>query len=203
MDTGDRILKLRKELGLSRKELSEVSGVSESAIKQYETKKREPRVEQLQKLSRALLTDMPYLVNGKEPIENSIFDEKIKNEYKLLRLKVGDGIASEDEKKRYFDLHKQVGIEGMKRMQESIHGADFFLPDASGQIVDSSDSKDNRNDYVTVSFQPSEMTDTDLEIVLTIFKNKATGENSAEFIKDLEFELERRKNNGGVKNGET
>lgn len=54
MDIGNRILTLRKELGYSRKVLSDKSKVSESAIKQYETGKRQPKIEQLQLIADAL-----------------------------------------------------------------------------------------------------------------------------------------------------
>lgn len=62
MDLDKQLLSLRKEQRKSRRELSELSGVSESAIKQYETGKRQPRLEQLRNLAAALDTPLGDLV---------------------------------------------------------------------------------------------------------------------------------------------
>lgn|GEM_PF-3310144 len=62
LNLGERMLLFRKEQGKSRRELSELSGVSESAIKQYETGKRQPRLEQLQKIAVALEVSLGELL---------------------------------------------------------------------------------------------------------------------------------------------
>ena len=64
MSAGKHILALRQKQNKSRRELAELSGVSESAIKQYETGKRQPRVEQLQRLADALGVDLRVLVGA-------------------------------------------------------------------------------------------------------------------------------------------
>ena len=62
----DVLKKIRKERGLTQKELSAKSKVSENAIKQYEGGKRNPRTEQLEKLAEALGVS-PALLLGVEP----------------------------------------------------------------------------------------------------------------------------------------
>lgn len=54
MTIGERIKFIRHEKKLSRRELSETSGVSEIAIKQYESELREPRIKQLKNIADAL-----------------------------------------------------------------------------------------------------------------------------------------------------
>ena len=49
MTTGELIREHRKRMGLTQKRLGELSGTSESTIKQYELGKRQPRIEQLKK----------------------------------------------------------------------------------------------------------------------------------------------------------
>lgn len=57
MTVGERIRKARKEHGLTQKLLGQLSGTSEGTVRQYEIGKRQPRIEQLQKIADAL--DVP------------------------------------------------------------------------------------------------------------------------------------------------
>jgi len=54
MNIGDKIRNYRKISGVTQKELGELSGTSERTIQQYEGGKRQPRIEQLQKIANAL-----------------------------------------------------------------------------------------------------------------------------------------------------
>lgn len=54
MTTGQRIKAARMKAGLTQKELSTKLGVSESFIAQYETDKRNPKIETLEKIAHAL-----------------------------------------------------------------------------------------------------------------------------------------------------
>lgn len=55
---------LRKNKGLSMKELGEIIGVAESTISQYETGKREPDFETLLKLGEYFNVSVDYLLRG-------------------------------------------------------------------------------------------------------------------------------------------
>ena len=57
--TGDKIRKLRKEKGLTQKQLGELCGIADSNIRKYESGKQNPKLETLQKIARAL--DVPIL----------------------------------------------------------------------------------------------------------------------------------------------
>ena len=54
MTIGEKIKSYRKAAGLTQKKLGELSDTSESTIKQYESGKRQPRIEQLQKIAETL-----------------------------------------------------------------------------------------------------------------------------------------------------
>ena len=54
MAIGETIREYRKKRNLTQKQLGELSGTSESTIKQYELGKRQPRIEQLKKIAEAL-----------------------------------------------------------------------------------------------------------------------------------------------------
>jgi transcriptional regulator with XRE-family HTH domain len=70
--------KTRIEKGLTQKQLSDKSGVSETAIKQYEGDKRQPRIEQLQMLASALEVSMNDLLptDISERIESDLEEVK-------------------------------------------------------------------------------------------------------------------------------
>ena len=71
MKVGDRIRYQRELRNLSRKELSEKSGVAEVSISQYELDKRKPRIEQLTKIANALNVDVSFLITEESyPDEN-------------------------------------------------------------------------------------------------------------------------------------
>lgn len=55
---------LRKNKGLSMKELGEIIGVAESTVSQYETGKREPDFETLLKLGEYFNVSVDYLLRG-------------------------------------------------------------------------------------------------------------------------------------------
>lgn len=54
MTIGERIKQERKAKGLTQKQLGELSGTSEITIRQYEIGKRQPRLEPLRQIAKAL-----------------------------------------------------------------------------------------------------------------------------------------------------
>lgn len=61
---GERIIKLRKEKGLSQTDLANMVGVSYAQIGRYETKGAKPTTEVLKKMADALDTTSDFLING-------------------------------------------------------------------------------------------------------------------------------------------
>ena len=64
-DYGKNIKNARKKAGLTQKELAEASGVAKVTIQQYETGKRQPRLEQLSMLAEAMQVHMDELLGTK------------------------------------------------------------------------------------------------------------------------------------------
>ena len=64
-DYGKNIKNARKKAGLTQKELAEESGVAKVTIQQYETGKRQPRLEQLSMLAEAMQVHMDELLGTK------------------------------------------------------------------------------------------------------------------------------------------
>ena len=134
MEIGLKILNARIKKGLSRAELRKLSGVSESAIKQYENGSRQPQIVQLQLLANALEIPIHSLIGVDEnTFHNTIAINKFFKELKeseeahdllnkLLKeepIKPLDNIDSGDELMLYFHNLNYAGKEeATKRVEE-------------------------------------------------------------------------------------
>lgn len=74
MTIGERIKLARKSKGLTQKKLGELSGTSEITVRQYELGKRQPRLEQLQRIASALGVSMLGLTGISEALESYMFE---------------------------------------------------------------------------------------------------------------------------------
>ncbi len=66
MTIGERIRDCRKKAGLSQKELGKKLNVSQQHIAQYESEKRMPKLETLQKIASALEVDINRLLGNEQ-----------------------------------------------------------------------------------------------------------------------------------------
>lgn len=64
MTVGENIRRIRKERGLTLKQLGEMVGVSESYIRAYESGRRNPKLKSLEKLAKALAVNVEVLTNS-------------------------------------------------------------------------------------------------------------------------------------------
>lgn len=81
MTIGEKIKSYRKATGLTQKKLGELSGTSERTIQQYESGKRQPRIEQLQKIAETLNVPVSSLlgtVQHNDCFWTSYLDDKLK-----------------------------------------------------------------------------------------------------------------------------
>lgn len=63
MPIGDEIKRLRKLRGLTQKQLGEMCGMADSAIRKYESGKIKPKIESLRKIAAALQVDVYSLAD--------------------------------------------------------------------------------------------------------------------------------------------
>ncbi len=81
MTIGEQIKNYRKVAGLTQKRLGELSDTSERTIQQYEAGKRQPRIEQLQKIADTLNVPISSLLGTNQHDEyfwTAYLDEKLK-----------------------------------------------------------------------------------------------------------------------------
>ncbi|WP_270588766.1 helix-turn-helix domain-containing protein [Faecalibacillus intestinalis] len=117
MTVGENIKKIRKEKGLTQKELGKLCGMSEAQIGQYENGLRNPKMETLEKIANALDISYFELLDISETtkesniqkitlnVEIKNIDEETKKAEKLIELlkeakSLADDLASID-----FEIH--------------------------------------------------------------------------------------------------
>ena len=76
MTIGVKIKKLRKYAGLTQRSLGELSGTSETKIKQYELGKRQPRIEQIKKIAKVFDFPLDLLLDDNFELENVALEMK-------------------------------------------------------------------------------------------------------------------------------
>lgn len=72
MTTGKRILAERKKRKLTQIDLAKKAGVATSTIQRYEQQERDPNVETLRKIARALGVPLYDLIDSHEPNNNQL-----------------------------------------------------------------------------------------------------------------------------------
>lgn len=77
MTTGERIRQLRKEAGLTQKQLGEKCGIAEPTIRKYELGKLKPKIETLIKIANALNVNVSAFSHDNVIYFNNIPDKKI------------------------------------------------------------------------------------------------------------------------------
>lgn len=75
MTIGERIKTARKAAGLTQAQLAEKSTVAAISIHQYEAGKREPRIEQVQRIADALRLPVSSLVGDSTGLQETIFEK--------------------------------------------------------------------------------------------------------------------------------
>ena len=86
MTIGVKIKKLRKYAGLTQRSLGELSGTSETTIKQYELGKRQPRIEQLKKIAKVFDFPLYLLLDDNFELENAELEMKRARPFKSYEM---------------------------------------------------------------------------------------------------------------------
>ena len=86
MTLGEKIVKARKNMGISQKELSEKLGISPTRLNYWEKDKRFPPVPMLNRLSEVLQIDGGALI-GRNPKESAVAEGMPLSEQELTLLK--------------------------------------------------------------------------------------------------------------------
>ncbi len=114
INMGDRIIRRRNQLNMTRKMLSEVLNVPEDTVRSWETDETLPATEMLSRISIALNTSVSYLMGESAPRE--------------VRWKLKERLFSEDAMFTYI-LNACTGL-GMQQAVDSLH---FMQKSHSGQ----------------------------------------------------------------------
>ena len=101
---------------MTQKQLGELSGTSESTIKQYELGKRQPRIEQLKKIAEALGVTEWHIMYGMTDEEVL---EKMRNNRKEYAKRFKE--KTEAEENELLENYRSLTKEGKQKVQEYAH----------------------------------------------------------------------------------
>lgn len=126
MPTGTKIKEIRKQKGLTQKQLGDLCGMADSAIRRYENGNANPKIETLKKISSALEVPLSALLSFEEYMkiwkdEKEI--ERITSPTLLETLHPGDIFSTEDITEHklisdYRQLNDNGKTEALKRVEE-------------------------------------------------------------------------------------
>lgn len=111
MTVGENIRRLRKEKGLTQKQLGELCGINEVQIRRYELggKNSNPKIETIRKIANALGVYMNELLEGNwEEYQNQINDD----------FSVREDVKEKELLENYRQLNPDGQTEARKRVQE-------------------------------------------------------------------------------------
>lgn len=125
MTIGERLRALRKEAGLTQKELGERLGVSASMIGQYETNLRNPKFETLEKICDVLNVSMSEFIDmsALSPSLNSVFT--LYETLKSIRNKCPDSSGSIPISPNEREQIKQL-LDLMNNIPKEMESSTFF-----------------------------------------------------------------------------
>ena len=116
---GERIRKLRKEKGITQKELADYLGVAVSAVNKYEAGKRMPVPETIAKMADYFNADTDYLLGRSEVVASVIYKEELIARVEILQ-KISDRLQRNPE---YIDLFRAAA----NLRPEDVEFATLFL----------------------------------------------------------------------------
>lgn len=73
---GTKITKLRTQMGYTQKELARQANITEASLSRYENGLREPKINTLVRLSKALHCTVDFMVGNTEVVDGIIVDRK-------------------------------------------------------------------------------------------------------------------------------
>lgn len=144
----NRIAELRKARGLTLKQLGDAVGLKDNTISQYETGKREPKLETWRKLADALNVSVPYLqgmidtdfLTDIKPVSNSQLSKMIQRLQQTpnMSASVASSIAILVE--RLLDIEKYSGGNlDMLLLVTVMDMANFIEEDRHGDVLSEQD----------------------------------------------------------------
>ena len=126
MPTGAKIKEIRKQKGLTQKQLGDLCGMADSAIRRYENGHANPKIETLKKIASALEVSLDSLLPFEEYMKTWKDEkerERLTSPSLLETLSAGDIFSTDDIKEHkllsyYRKLNDNGKTEALKRIEE-------------------------------------------------------------------------------------
>lgn len=123
MTTGENIKRIRKEKGLTQKELGELCGINEANIRKYENGKQNPKIETIRRIANALGVPLNDLMPDSFEQTVQIGHDLIATDYSVIETLISHKIFYDEEKQmilKQIEEHRAVleKIEDSESVQE-------------------------------------------------------------------------------------
>lgn len=128
MPTGAKIKEIRKQKGLTQKQLGDLCGMADSAIRRYENGNANPKIETLQKIATALECDLSDLMDS---------DEYKLHNIELAIKKANDSVLEKNKEMKDEPLTIATRFDGGKHFRDYlIPGKNTLISEISKQFYD-------------------------------------------------------------------
>lgn len=135
MDVSNKIREARKAAGLTQKGLAEKAGLATITIQQYESNKRQPRLDQLQKISHALGCPLSAFLQD-DNIDIGARIRAIRQQKGMTQKQVADKCGMADSAIRKYESGAQVPkVETAKRIAAALNVPPAQLLGLDDQII--------------------------------------------------------------------
>ena len=129
METGEKIKNLRIEKGLTQKELGELCGMADSAIRRYENGRANPKLQTLQKIAAALNVPVEELYSDSTIELNNLTSKTLEwMQHKENCIKKNQ-FYEEELLSKYSELNNIGKKEAIKRVSELTEIKKYTEPD--------------------------------------------------------------------------
>lgn len=113
MTTGEKIKTLRQKKGLTQKQLGDLCGMADSAIRRYENGRAKPKIETLQKIADALDIKISELISLNDAIGSvleTIEENRIIHTYSAVEVAIKDNLDKMNNlaKKKVYDYTEDL-----------------------------------------------------------------------------------------------
>lgn len=113
MTTGEKIKTLRQKKGLTQKQLGDLCGMADSAIRRYENGRAKPKIETLQKIADALDIKISELISLNDAIGSVLEtteENRIIHTYSAIEVAIKDNLNKMNNlaKKKVYDYTEDL-----------------------------------------------------------------------------------------------
>lgn len=104
MEFGEKLKKIRKSNNLTQKELAKLSGIAEITIRKYENNERNPKIQQIEKITNVLNMDLENFLDNDSSLYQVLNEiKKLRKEHKMTQQELANKIGKTESSIRKYE----------------------------------------------------------------------------------------------------